>query len=51
MGGIALIFFTGDLHSGHQGIISMQDTPFASVEEMDRTLLLQYNAIERHPFG
>lgn len=40
-----MIYFTSDLHLGHKGIISMQHRPFASVEEMNRTILTNYNAV------
>lgn len=39
-----MIYFTSDLHLGHSGIIRMQERPFASVEEMNRILLQNYNA-------
>jgi len=39
-----MIYFTSDLHFGHRGIITMQNRPFTTVEEMNRTLLANYNA-------
>ena len=42
-----MIYFTSDLHLGHRGIISMQERPFDTVDEMDRTLLTNYNAVVR----
>ena len=39
-----MIYFTSDLHLGHRGIITMQNRPFTTVEEMNRTLLANYNA-------
>ncbi|MCD8018060.1 MAG: metallophosphoesterase [Clostridiales bacterium] len=39
-----MIYFTSDLHLGHQGIITMQDRPFNDVEEMNRVLIRNYNA-------
>lgn len=40
-----MVYFTSDIHFGHKGIITMQNRPFESVEEMNRTLLLNFNAV------
>ena len=40
-----MIYFTSDLHLGHRGIITMRDRPFSDVEDMNRCLLRNYNAI------
>ena len=40
-----MVYFTADMHFGHRGIIAMQNRPFESVEEMDRVLLQNYNAV------
>ena len=40
-----MIYFTSDLHLGHRGIIRMQDRPFADLEEMNRVLIYNYNAV------
>lgn len=40
-----MVYFTSDLHLGHRGIIEMQNRPFENVEEMNRTLLHNYNAV------
>ena len=32
-------WFTSDLHLGHTGILSLSKRPFASIEEMDQTLI------------
>lgn len=40
-----MIYFTSDLHLGHRGIIEMQNRPFKNVEEMNRVLLNNYNAL------
>lgn len=40
-----MIYFTSDLHLGHRGIITMQDRPFANVEEMNKILVQNYNAV------
>lgn len=40
-----MIYFTSDLHLGHRGIISMQQRPFESVEAMNKTILMNFNAV------
>ena len=37
------IFFTGDLHFGHENVIAFDNRPFASVEEMDAELIRRWN--------
>ena len=42
-----MIYFTADLHLGHNAIIGMQDRPFATVEQMNKALIDNYNAVVR----
>ena len=39
-----VIYFTSDLHLRHRGIITMQNRPFKTVEEMNRILIQNFNA-------
>lgn len=39
-----MTYFTADLHLGHANIITMCDRPFADVEEMDGTLVENWNS-------
>ena len=39
-----MIYFTADLHLGHNAIIHMQDRPFDSVEQMNDTLIKNINS-------
>ena len=38
------IFFTGDLHFGHENVIEFDHRPFRTVEEMDAELIRRWNA-------
>ena len=38
-----MIYFTSDLHFGHENVIRFDRRPFASAEEMDRVLIGRWN--------
>lgn len=40
-----MIYFTSDLHLGHRAVIYMQHRPFADENEMNRTIIANYNAV------
>ncbi len=44
MDNMGKVFFTGDLHFGHENVIAFDDRPFNSVEEMDAELIKRWNA-------
>ena len=40
-----MIYFTSDLHLGHNAVINMQNRPFTDEDEMDRVLIANYNSV------
>ncbi|MDY3974338.1 metallophosphoesterase [uncultured Veillonella sp.] len=40
-----MVYFTSDLHLGHRKVIRLQNRPFASLEEMNETLIKKYNSV------
>ena len=42
-----MIYYTSDLHLGHSNIIELCNRPFSSIEEMDRTIIQNWNAVVR----
>lgn len=42
-----MIYFTSDLHLGHENAIRFMDRPFQNTEEMNHTLISNYNALVR----
>lgn len=41
---MAKVFFTSDLHFGHENVIRFDNRPFETVEEMDAELIRRWNA-------
>ena len=39
-----MIFYTSDLHFGHENVIRFDNRPFRSVSEMDYTLIHLWNS-------
>lgn len=40
-----MIYFTSDQHLGHPAIIPMQNRSFQDVEDMNRTIINNYNSV------
>lgn len=40
-----MIYFTSDLHLGHEAVIRMQNRPFINADEMNRVLIDNYNSV------
>ena len=40
-----MIYFTSDLHLGHEAVIRMQNRPFANADDMNRVLIGNYNSV------
>ena len=40
-----MIYFTSDLHLGHNNIIKLSDRPFRNIDEMNRALIQNWNAV------
>ena len=40
-----MIYFTSDLHLGHEAVIRKQNRPFANADEMNRMLIENYNSV------
>jgi calcineurin-like phosphoesterase family protein len=40
-----MIYFTSDLHLGHEAIIRLQNRPFKNVDEMNRILIENFNSV------
>ena len=46
-----MVYFTADMYFGYRGIITMQNRPFESVEEMDYNERNRAEGIKRYDVG
>ncbi len=42
-----MIYFTSDLHLGHENVIKFENRPFSNVTEMNCAIIANYNALVR----
>lgn len=40
-----MIYFTSDLHLGHENVIKFENRPFSDADEMNRILIENYNSV------
>lgn len=40
-----MIYFTSDLHLGHENVIKFENRPFSNADEMNRVLIANYNSV------
>ena len=45
--GEEMVYFTSDLHLGHEAVVRMQNRPYANADEMNRSLIINYNSLVR----